>query len=294
MYASVASQVTEPTIIPLSLPQSVLEIIKSYAKRKKNNKLYLTKIEPTAPQPRYWASIGAHFFAYPHHKTICIADLHTRRCLRTLEVQVPITCLINLPQERLASGAQDGTINIWDPNEGMCLATLPSYDPLQKIRTLVYIGPDRIAAAIDRTVCVWDLEKTQRFEKYFVAHPFPITTMARMPSDHLAVGANQSIRIWDISTKTCYKIFPTTVCASAPRMRTITCLAYDGGNKRFIAGFLNNTLAIFDPNKPYPLILEGHTQPPYKITVTPHGYSSRSDAEVCEWGNKLQLLCSLP
>ncbi|MCX5960863.1 MAG: NB-ARC domain-containing protein, partial [Cyanobacteria bacterium] len=107
-----------------------------------------------------------------------------------------VNALAVLPDGRLASGADDGTIKLWDPASGQLQATLEGHSG--PVNALAVLPNGRLASgAGDRTIKLWDPASGQ-LQATLEGHSGPVNALAVLPDGRLASGAgDRTIKLWD-------------------------------------------------------------------------------------------------
>ena len=109
-----------------------------------------------------------------------------------------VRALAVLPNGRLASGADENTIRIWDVASGAGRARLQGHG--SSVRALAVLPDGRLASGSDddKTIRIWDLAsgaEPARLE----GHRGSVNALAALPDGRLASGSDddKTIRIWD-------------------------------------------------------------------------------------------------
>jgi formylglycine-generating enzyme required for sulfatase activity len=110
-----------------------------------------------------------------------------------------VMALAVLPDGRLASGAGDRTIRIWDPATGQLQATLEGHSDW--VFALAVLPDGRLASgAGDRTIKLWD-PATGQLTATLEGHSDWVRALAVLPDGRLASGADDgTIKLWDPAT----------------------------------------------------------------------------------------------
>ena len=117
--------------------------------------------------------------------------------LRTLSGHAStVNALAVLPDGRLASGADDRTIKLWDPASGQLQATLEGHS--NWVRALAVLPDGRLASGgDDRTIKLWDPASGQ-LQATLEGHSDWVRALAVLPDGRLASGADdRTIKLWD-------------------------------------------------------------------------------------------------
>ena len=109
-----------------------------------------------------------------------------------------VVALCLLPDGRLASGARDNTIRLWDVTAGAETARLVGHSGW--VAALCVLPDGRLASGSwDNTIRLWDVKagaETARLE----GHSDYVTALCVLPDGRLASGARDStIRLWDVT-----------------------------------------------------------------------------------------------
>jgi WD40 repeat protein len=239
--------------------------------------------------------------------------------LRTLNGHASaVRALAVLPDGRLASGADDGTIKLWDAATGQLKATLEghsgwvtvlellpdgrlasgSYDPTIKlwdpasgqlqatleghsdqVMALAVLPDGRLASgSYDRTIKIWD-PATGQLTATLKGHTGGVWALAVLPDGRLASGSyDRTIKIWDLATGQ----LTATLEAHSGWVMALAVLP-DG---RLASGAGDRTIKIWDPaTGQLTATLKGHTGGVWALAVLPDGRlaSGGSDNTIKLW-----------
>ncbi|KAH0528173.1 hypothetical protein TsFJ059_003068 [Trichoderma semiorbis] len=169
-----------------------------------------------------WSPDGAWLVSASDDSTIKTWDAATGQCLSTLtghespaKTVLPVTKISKLPLGQLrsllpskgekdnatviASGSQDQTVKLWDPETGLCIKTLEGHTGV--IWSVAW-APDQkhvASASDDASVKIWD--STTDLAKFTLQHKFPVYSVAWSPDGtKLASSSGDgNVWIWDIT-----------------------------------------------------------------------------------------------
>jgi WD40 repeat protein len=104
-----------------------------------------------------------------------------------------VTALCLLPDGRLASGAWDNTIRLWDVTSGAEIARLEGHSGT--VTALCLLPGGRLASgALDNTIRLWDL--AQRCEIARLEVDAMVTSLAAPPDAPLVAGDGRGLLHW--------------------------------------------------------------------------------------------------
>jgi WD40 repeat protein len=111
--------------------------------------------------------------------------------------------------KRLASGAQDRTVKVWDVASGQRLFTLS--EALESITTVVFspTGDQLAAAGVDKLIRIYNLsEKSGSLAQSMIAHEDAILGLIYSPDGKnlISASSDRTIRIWDAAALTAVKV----------------------------------------------------------------------------------------
>jgi putative hemolysin len=142
-----------------------------------------------------------------------------------------------LADGRLASGASDNTIRLWDLKTGTETACLEGHS--SEVYAVCVLPDGRLASgAFDKTIRLWDL-KTGTETACLEGHSGPVDAVCVLPDGRLASGASDNtIRLWDLKTGT------ETACLEGHSAQVMAlCVLPDG---RLASGAWDKTICLRD------------------------------------------------
>jgi WD40 repeat protein len=177
--------------------------------------------------------------------------------------QPGVGALCVLPDGRLASGAYDGTILLWDVNTGAETARLEGHSGW--VAALCVLPNGRLASGShqddDNTIQLWDVNtgaEIARLEGY----SGPVGALCVLPDGRLASGSYDStIRLWDLNTGA------ETARLEGHRQVLALCVLPDG---RLASG--SDTIRLWDVNSDAETTrIEGHSRSVMALCALPDG-----------------------
>ncbi|MBM4041706.1 MAG: DUF1080 domain-containing protein, partial [Planctomycetes bacterium] len=144
--------------------------------------------------------------------------------------------------KRVASGAGDRTVKLWDVATGQCLKTFRGH--LERVESVAFSpdGQRLFSSSFDKTVRIWDVDKGECI-RTLVGHTDTVSGMALSPDGkRVASGsADERIRIWDTATGECLRIL--TDPTGPMHVRTI---AFSRDGSRIVSGGHDGHLRFWD------------------------------------------------
>ena len=138
------------------------------------------------------------------------------------------TALAVLPDGRLASGWQDGTVGLWDPATGAETTRLKAHTG--SINVLAVLPDGRLASGSDlgSTVILWDPATGAETGWLDVYPEQRVTALAVLPDGRLASGGDEDIRLYDPATGNSTAGLAETAELGGPRRVTALAVLPDG------------------------------------------------------------------
>jgi WD40 repeat protein len=133
------------------------------------------------------------------------------KCIKAFdEHTLSIVTLINLPDNRVASGSYDTNIKIWDLDKYLCLKTLSGHN--KGLKSLLFAEKSKllISGSRDETIKFWELNDYNCIKTIQLCGS--IRSLLLLPGGYFAAGGNREINIWDIKTFECVN---TLKCSTA-------------------------------------------------------------------------------
>ena len=139
--------------------------------------------------------------------TIRIWDVETGRCHRVLKGHTAQIFRIawSDDQRRIASVSDDRTVRLWDVSTGDCLQVLDGYDQL---RSVAWSRDQRLMLCAGyKTISLLTLSTGLRQELTGSGGDVYDVTWSKDQRSALSCGYDRTIRLWDIETQQCVRIF---------------------------------------------------------------------------------------
>jgi WD40 repeat protein len=198
-----------------------------------------------------------------------------------------VTCLAVSPDgKRVATGATDGTVKLWDP------ATLKQLNSLAGahmggVKSVQFAIDSKFLASggNDKTAKIWDVAGDKPELKFKLeGHDGPVNAVA-FSSDgkHLAVGTgvfkkSGYVQVWDIATgKSEYKL--------EGHEDVVTCLVFHPKTDHLASGGADKIIRIWNLKDKMTEYTDEHSEPLRALVITPDGvrFGSCSDRAVRWW-----------
>jgi WD40 repeat protein len=205
----------------------------------------------------------------------------------TAHSKYPVTCLAVSPDgKRLATGAADGTVKMWDAEKLRQLASLAGAH-LGGAKS-VQFSPDGnwlASGGADKTAKLWDVSKDKpELQHKFESHEGSVNAVAFSP-DGKQLGAGTgvpkksgTIHVWDTASgKAAFKL--------EGHEDVVTCLVFHPTTNHLASGGADNLIRVWDLKEKMQQYTDGHGEPIRNLVITPDGvrFGSCSDRQVRWW-----------
>ena len=166
----------------------------------------------------------------------------------------------------IASGSNNGSIDIYDRNTGQIKNSLGKHENV--IRSLVFRPETNnlIVGDGDGIIKIWNLE-TSKLEQQLAGHLGSVWSLAISPDGQTLVssGEDKTVRIWDLKTGEQTNI-------SFTHSARVFSLAFTPDGQMFASSSADNKIKIWDANNGQLLkSLSGHQNAVRSIAITPDG-----------------------
>ena len=154
---------------------------------------------------------------------------------------IPIlSCAYSPNSRRIVSGARDGVLRVWNPEEGSELATLVGHEG--PVTGCAYSPDGRriVSASKDGTLKIWDAESGAELTT-LTGHSDGVTTGAYSPDGMRIVSASKdgTLKIWDAESG-------AELAILAGHSIVVTSCAYSPDGMRIVSASGDRTLKIWD------------------------------------------------
>jgi WD40 repeat protein len=141
-----------------------------------------------------------------------------------------VRALAVLPDGRLASGAGDHTVKLWNVASGECERTLVSHGG--RVMALAVLPDGRLTSgAQDGTIKLWNLASGE-CERTLEGHRGPVRALALLPGRLTSGADDHSVRVWS----RCFETNAWRNSVGFVADSAIDCLAYCSSARLLIAG----------------------------------------------------------
>src|SRR5262245_4443494 len=186
-----------------------------------------------------------------------------------------VTCLAIRPDgKQWATGATDGTVKLWTPENGKMIVMMPGAHS-GGVKAVEYSPDGKMlaSAGADKTVKLWDPSTTDEKPKplrTLDGHPGPVNAVAFSPDGKaLAAGTGEPkksglIQVWDPATgKPTYKL--------EGHEDVVTCLVFHPKLERLISGGADRKIRAWDLKEKSTLYTDEHSEGLRNLVLSPDG-----------------------
>ena len=211
-------------------------------------------------------------------------------CVNTLQGHTNVvSSLVLLPDGKLASGAYDKSIRIWDTNNNFnCVNTLQGHTSY--VLSLVLLPDGKLASgSYDNTIRIWETNNNFNCVKTLQAHTGWVTSLVLLPDGKLASGSDDNtIRIWETNNNfNCVK----TLQGHTSWVTSLVLLP-DG---KLASGSGDTSIRIWETNNNFNCVktLKGHTNVVSSLVLLPDGKlaSGSGDTTIRIWDTNNNFNC---
>ncbi|GAM85923.1 hypothetical protein ANO11243_039330 [Dothideomycetidae sp. 11243] len=139
--------------------------------------------------------------------TIKIWDIETGEVLRTLSGHTSGIRCLQFDDTKLMSGSLDSTIKVWNWRTGECLRTFAAHT--EGVIALHFDSNFLVSGSIDHTIRVYDLRSCTKCTFLLRGHTDWVNSVKIDSASRTLLSASDdcTVRLWDLDTKRCIKIF---------------------------------------------------------------------------------------
>jgi WD40 repeat protein len=158
------------------------------------------------------AELPGGLVALADQEQLCVWEIkHQAKCVQMFSDghESAVNALAVLPDSKLVSGSDDGSIRIWNTTTGKSIQTLAT-KAMRKVLCLIALPGDRLAAGLsDRIVRVWHYITGALLFTLDGHRSWPYA-LALLPEGHLvSVSSDRTLRVWDFNTGQSLKVINT-------------------------------------------------------------------------------------
>ncbi|CAG8461286.1 15096_t:CDS:2 [Funneliformis mosseae] len=135
--------------------------------------------------------------------TVCVWNLETGEIIRVMKEHTRCVRALQFDDTKLITGSMDGTVKIWNYYTGQCLRTFPH---TSGIVSLHFDDLFLASGSTDHIIKVWNFASCECF--VFKGHTDCVNRVViYKQSQLLSCSDDLTIRIWDLKTKSCTRVF---------------------------------------------------------------------------------------
>ena len=171
--------------------------------------------------------------------------------IRTIDHPGTPSALARLPNGRVVSGSDDGTLRVWDVENGQTLQTLEG--PPGWVNAVAVLDSRRVVSgSSDRTLRVWDVESGQTLQT-LEGHSDVFLAVVVLDSRRVVSGSSdRTLRAWDVESGQALQ----TLEGHSNWINAVAVL----DSRRVVSGSSDQTLRVWDVESGQTLqTLEGHS-----------------------------------
>ncbi|GFF78041.1 vegetative incompatibility protein HET-E-1 [Aspergillus lentulus] len=181
--------------------------------------------------------------------------------------------------DRLASGLDDGTIEIWDTATGDCMQTLQGHDRMVISVAFSRNGNLLASGSSNHIIKIWDTASGDCVQ-IFQDHTGPVTSLSfSATSEQLASGSSdETIKIWNVAAGKCVQTVEVNYAVHS--------VAFSNTDARLAAGLDGGSTIIWDTAKCKHMHKLGHNRAPVESVAF-----SADDKRLAsgEWNGRIKI-----
>ena len=224
------------------------------------------------------------------HK-LCVWDIETCRCVRTLEAPAGNINTVAIAPDGVwaVTGSQDETLRVWNLESSNVGPGVHGHGDWVNAVAITHDSRRAVSGAYDGTLKVWD--PTTGDEVYSLTLDGGAVRAVAVSGGMMISGSERgAFRVWDVATG--------ALLSASSAAAAINSVAMDAGGKRAVSGSPDGVLRIWEVGNSTPLYtIRAHPSSILAVAINSEGtlaLSASSDATVRCWdvnsGREVQLL----